>query len=119
MVALAAVPILGACDGGSQGMAEADAVPERVLRLQEELETGRLTISELRLPAEGDAGGDTTYTYIPDPLTMEGEAELRMVIMGLAEEDGWDESEVELLVARMKEAAREAAEKAQDKGGSR
>ena len=33
---------------------------------------------------------------------------LRLVIGAMTDEEGWDESEVELLVARMKEAARKA-----------
>lgn len=96
---------------------EDEAVPERVLRLQEYLESGEVRVRAFHLPGESE-GKPRSFLYKPDPLTPEGEAELRMMVSGPASVEGWDESEVELLVARMKKTAREEARKAED-GGSR
>ena len=46
--------------GGSEGVTETDPVPERVLRLQEDLENGGIEISEFHGPGEGMAEGPTS-----------------------------------------------------------
>lgn len=97
--------------GDTDGETDGEYVPERVLQLQASLEAGSWHISAFRAPGvtDDEAGGPRSYYYQPDPLTPEGEKQLRLMISGPARVQGWDDWEVELLVERMKESAREKA----------